>query len=101
MVNSDLRNNFRVESLPCEIVRIVARINPRSAVLCFEKELFISRFMNGAQRIIVVELLRVLVFGTSTSVIWSRYKDFSCLRDERQLLIGFDLGNLGRELDLG
>ena len=57
--------------------------------------------MNGTQWIIVVELLGVLVFGTITSVTWSRYKDFSCLRDERQLLIGFDLGNLGRELDLG
>ena len=101
MVNSDLRNNFRVESLPRELVRIVARINPRSAVLCFEKESDIRLFMNGTQWIIVVELLGVLVFGTFTSATWSRYKDFSCLRDERQLLIGFDLGNLGRELDLG
>ncbi len=102
MVNSDLRDNFRVECLPSEFVRIVARISPRSAVLRFEKKLGIRRiFMNGTQWIIVVELLGMLVFGTLTSAIWSRYKDFSCLRDERQLLIGFDLSNLGRELDLG
>ena len=101
MVNADLRDNFRVESLPRELVSIVARINPRSAVLCFEKESDISRFMNGTQWIIVVELLWVLVFGTFTSATWSRYKDFSCLCDERQLLIWLDLGNLGRELDLG
>ena len=64
MVNSDLRNNFRVESLPIKSLRIVARINTRSAVLCFEKKLDIRRLMNGTQWIIVVELLGVLVFGT-------------------------------------
>jgi hypothetical protein len=100
MANSDLRNSFRVESLPSESVRIVARISPRSAVLCFEKEYGTSLEMNGTQGVIVVELLGMLVFGTFTSATWSCYKDFSCLRDERQLLIGFDLGDLGRELDL-
>jgi len=57
--------------------------------------------MDGTQRIIVVELLRVLVFGTFTSATWSRYQEFLCLCDEHQLLIRFDMGHLGRELDLG